>query len=118
MVDSASAESGIAGELTVVGAPGSAQTNSEVALLRTAQEAIANIRRHSGASSFQVRLDYGQPERIGLEVTDDGRGFDPAAVRGGFGLVGAQSRAADLGTELVVDSTPGSGTTLRVSVPR
>ena len=118
VVDSASAESGIAGELTVVGAPGSAQTNSEVALLRTAQEAIANIRRHSGASSFQVRLDYGQPERIGLEVTDDGRGFDPAAVRGGFGLVGAQSRPADLGTELVVDSTPGSGTTLRVSVPR
>jgi signal transduction histidine kinase len=89
-----------------------------VAVLRTAQEAIANIRRHSGASSFQVRLDYHQPDRIGLEVTDDGRGFDADAVRGGYGLVGAQSRAADLGSELVVDTEPGSGTTLRVSVPR
>ena len=118
VVDAAAAESGIAGELTVVGSPGSAPANSEVAVLRTAQEAIANIRRHSGASSFRVRLDYHQPDRIGLEVTDDGRGFDADAVRGGFGLVGAQSRAADLGTELVVDSAPGSGTTLRVSVPR
>ncbi len=118
VVDAAAAESGIAGELTVVGSPGAAPANSEVVVLRTAQEAIANIRRHSGASSFQVRLDYHQPDRIGLEVTDDGRGFDADAVRGGFGLVGAQSRAADLGSELVVDTEPGSGTTLRVSVPR
>jgi signal transduction histidine kinase len=118
VVDAAAAESGIAGELTVVGSPGAAPANAEVAVLRTAQEAIANIRRHSGASSFRVRLDYHQSDRIGLEVTDDGRGFDADAVRGGFGLVGAQSRAADLGTELVVDTAPGAGTTLRVSVPR
>jgi signal transduction histidine kinase len=118
VVDAAAAESGITGELTVVGSPGSAPANSEVVVLRTAQEAIANIRRHSGASSFRVRLDYHQPDRIGLEVTDDGRGFDADAVRGGYGLVGAQSRAADLGSELVVDTEPGSGTTVSVSVPR
>ncbi len=118
VVDTASAESGIDGTLTVVGSPGTAAANSEVVVLRTAQEAIANIRRHSGAATFSVRLDYADPERVGLEVTDDGRGFDPSRATSGFGLVGAQSRAADLGTELLVDTTPGSGTTLRVSVPR
>jgi signal transduction histidine kinase len=118
VVDSASAESGIDGALTVVGSPATAAANSEVVLLRTAQEAIANIRRHSGASSFSVRLDYADPDRVGLEVNDDGQGFDPGRVRSGFGLVGARSRAADLGSELVVDAVPGSGTTLRVSVPR
>ena len=118
VVKSASAESGIAGELTVVGEPDAVSANAEVALLRTAQEAIANIRKHSGAGSFTVRLTYDEPERVGLEVTDDGRGFDPEAAHGGFGLLGAQSRAADLGTELVVESRHGSGTTLRVSVPR
>ncbi len=51
-------------------------------------------------------------------ITDDGRGFDPDDDFERFGLVGAQSRAADLGSELVVDTEPGSGTTLRVSVPR
>jgi signal transduction histidine kinase len=65
-----------------------------------------------------VRLDYADPERVGLEVRDDGQGFDPSLAPSGFGLVGAQSRAADLGTELLIDTSPGSGTTLRVSVPR
>ncbi|WP_245735788.1 sensor histidine kinase [Pedococcus cremeus] len=118
VVDTASAESGIDGSLTVVGSPVAAAANSEVVVLRTAQEAIANIRRHSGAATFSVRLDYADPERVGLEVRDDGQGFDPSAAPSGFGLVGAQSRAADLGTELLIDTAPGSGTTLRVSVPR
>lgn len=118
VVETASAESGIDGSLTVLGSPGAAAANSEVVVLRTAQEAIANIRRHSGASTFAVRLDYADPERIGLEVTDDGQGFDSAAAPSGFGLVGARSRAADLGTELLIDTAPGSGTSLRVSVPR
>lgn len=118
VVDTASAESGIDGSLTVVGSPVAAAANSEVVVLRTAQEAIANIRRHSGAATFSVRLDYVDPERVGLEVRDDGQGFDPSAAPSGFGLVGAQSRAADLGTELLIDTAPGSGTTLRVSVPR
>ena len=118
VVDTASAESGIDGRLTVVGSPVAAAANSEVVVLRTAQEAIANIRRHSGAASFSVRLDYADPERVGLEVRDDGQGFDPDLAPSGFGLVGAQSRAADLGSELLIDTAPGSGTTLRVSVPR
>jgi signal transduction histidine kinase len=118
VVDTATAESGIDGSLTVVGTPTAATANSEVVVLRTAQEAIANIRRHSGAARFAVRLDYDDPERIGLEVSDDGQGFDPDRAASGFGLVGAQSRAADLGSELLVDTAPGSGTTLRVSVPR
>lgn len=118
VVDRASHESGIAGVLTVTGVPVAATANSEVALLRTVQEALANIRRHSGASRFEVRLTYAEGDQIALEVTDDGAGFDPGAGTGGYGLVGAQARAADLGSELQVESAPGGGTTLRVSVPR
>lgn len=117
IVSRASAESGIHGELTVVGEPSAAPATAEVAVLRTAQEAIANIRRHSGARSFQVRLIYDEPDHVALEVIDDGKGFDPSQVGGGYGLSGAQARAADLGTELVIDARPGSGTRLRVSVP-
>ena len=117
IVSRASAESGIHGELVVVGEPSAAPATAEVAVLRTAQEAIANIRRHSGASSFQVRLIYDEPDHVALEVVDDGRGFDPSLAADGDGLRGAQARAADLGTELVIDARPGSGTRLRVSVP-
>lgn len=114
----ASAQSGIRGELVVVGEPGPAAASSEVVLLRTAQEAIANVRRHSGATRFTVTLSYADPAVVALEVTDDGHGFDPQAPRRGFGLDGAQVRASDLGSQLVVDSASGSGATLRVTVPR
>lgn len=118
VVSTASAQTGMAGEFAVEGDPVAAAANSEVVVLRTAQEALANIRRHSHATTFRVRLSYREPGRVGLEVSDDGRGFDPGAAHTGFGLVGAASRAADLGSELVVDSAPGAGTVLRVSVPR
>lgn len=118
VVVSASESSGIPGRLVVTGQPSQAAANSEVVLLRTLQEALANVRRHSGASSFEVRLSFDRPDTVALSVTDDGRGFDPMAPRTGFGLNGARSRAADVGSSLEVESSMGQGTTLRLEVPR
>jgi signal transduction histidine kinase len=86
------------------------------AILRVAQEAMANAARHADAST--VRLELGAVAGGAmLEVTDDGRGFDtsPAsAANGGVGLRLMRERVAEVGGELVVDSRPGTGTTVRV----
>jgi signal transduction histidine kinase len=88
-------------------------------LYRAAQEALTNARRHSGARRVSVSLTFtGRYAR--LVVADDGRGFDPAAraAGGGFGLVGMRERAALAGGRAEVDSCPGGGTTVTVTVPR
>jgi signal transduction histidine kinase len=94
----------------------------ESTLYRIAQEAIVNVRRHAGATRVWVELSPCD-DHLCLSVVDDGHGFDPAAVRsradggGGFGLRGMSERASLLGGELVVDSQPGRGTRVQVSVP-
>lgn len=118
LVDAVSAESGMAGSLRVDGEPVVLSANSEVVLLRTAQEGLANVRRHSGASTFEVFLSYAADGPIALVVTDDGVGFDPVAGARGYGLDGATARASEVGGRFDVDSTPGAGSRLRVEVPR
>jgi len=92
-------------------------------LLRAAQEAIANIRKHAQASEAVLTLSY-LDDRVILDVRDDGRGFDVdaadghrPAVSGGLGLRGLQVRLALLGGGLDVESAPGDGTVLVVQVP-
>ena len=95
---------------------------AEVALLRTAQEALANVARHALATRVVLTLSYLDHE-VALDVGDDGRGFDPAAVRavrpeaGGFGLVAMRQRIEALFGALRVESTPGGGTTISARVP-
>jgi signal transduction histidine kinase len=118
LVDAVSAESGMVGTLRVDGEPVVLSANSEVVLLRTAQEGLSNVRRHSGASSFEVFLSYAADGPVALVVTDDGVGFDPAAGVRGYGLDGATARATEVGGRFDVDSRPGAGSRLRVEVPR
>jgi signal transduction histidine kinase len=118
LVDAVASESGMTGRLRVDGEPVVLPANSEVVLLRTAQEALSNVRRHSGAASFEVALSYAVPGTVALDVTDDGQGFEPGTARRGFGLDGAIARAAEVTGSFVVDSRPGAGTTVRVEVPR
>ena len=94
----------------------------EIALFRIVQEAIANIVRHSGATTVLLQGGTtGQEAWIDLE--DDGLGFDPAAVRRdddtlrGIGLLGMRERAELLGGRLTIESAPGQGTRVRVEVP-
>jgi signal transduction histidine kinase len=101
-------------EVTVDGDP-AVCPDTDVVLLRAAQEALANVRKHAGAAAVRVRLAYS--DGVALTVTDDGRGFDPAAAGGGFGLPGLRRRAQDSGGNVTVDSAPGAGTTIRVVLP-
>ena len=82
----------------------------EQALFRVAQEALANVARHSGAESVEIDLAY-DVDRLTLRVADDGGGFDPAKDRrDGFGLRSMSERLAKLGGYVEVESAPGKGT--------
>ncbi|HEY7064853.1 MAG TPA: GAF domain-containing sensor histidine kinase [Chloroflexota bacterium] len=89
----------------------------EAELYRIAQQALANVRRHAHAHA--VAIDLRTTERtVRLQVRDDGTGFDPAAGPAGrHGLLGMRERARLLGGRLRLDTQPGQGTTLRVTVP-
>jgi signal transduction histidine kinase len=89
----------------------------EEQLYRLGQEALANVVKHAQANSAMVRIAAADGTVL-IEVTDNGRGFDPAAVgREHFGLRSMRGRVADLQGRLQVTSTPGRGTVLRVEVP-
>jgi signal transduction histidine kinase len=100
---------------SVSGEPRPLPTAVEVVLLRSAQEALANARRHASASSVAVRLSYA--DTVTLTVTDDGVGFDAADSRYGYGLSGMRSRVEQVAGTLSLTSAPGAGTTVRVEVP-
>lgn len=80
--------------------------DAEVVLLRCAQEALANVRKHAGATEVAVALTVDDTEAR-LTVTDDGRGFDPQEATG-FGLSGLHDRLALAGGELHIDGTTGA----------
>jgi signal transduction histidine kinase len=109
-------QAGIAADLEIAGPARPLATSAEVVLLRVCQEALANVRKHAGASRASVRLAY-QADAVELEVTDDGAGFDPDAACGGYGLSGMRARVAEAGGALTVRSAPRAGTTVRVRVP-
>ena len=89
--------------------------DSEVVLLRIAQEGLANVRKHSGARSATIRVESGVDD-VSLVVTDDGSGFDVAAASTGFGLAGMRERLALVGGTLDVSSSP-AGTRLTARLP-
>lgn len=108
---------GIEATVVVDGAPVSVPMEYDVALLRVAQGALANVRLHSDAERVRVTLTYGEDE-VRLDVVDDGVGFDPAAPRGrSFGIRSMRERLDSLGGSLVVESAPGDGTALAATLP-
>lgn len=89
----------------------------EEGLYRIAQEALNNALKHGAPRAVTLRIQA-TDRRVRLEVEDDGRGFDPTAVEdtGGMGLTSMRERAERLGGAFVLQSAPGSGTTVRVDV--
>ncbi|MGQ0838341.1 sensor histidine kinase [Actinokineospora sp.] len=116
LVDQVGRELGISATLVVSGAPRVLPTNHEVVLLRSTQEALANVRKHADAAGVVVLLRY-QDERVELEVRDDGRGFDQAAPPNGFGLAGMRARVLQVGGTIEVDGARGSGVAVRIVLP-
>ena len=88
-----------------------------VHLYRIAQEALANIARHSGAEHVEIEWTTGPGTRATLRIADDGAGFDPdLPCPGHFGLSNMRSRAQEIGAVLTIMSAPGQGTQLRVEL--
>ncbi|WP_336204561.1 sensor histidine kinase [Nonomuraea sp. LPB2021202275-12-8] len=129
--------------LAVTGGPAALPAETQVVLVRAAQEGLANVRKHARASAARLALDH-SGGWVRLTVADDGRGFTPApatasgtdgpdgapsdetgeankaggvAGAGGYGLRVMRSRVARLGGTVTVDSAPGRGTTIVVEVP-
>lgn len=125
ILETVSAQTPVVTELRVEGDVDGLPTGVEVALLRAAQGALANVRQHAGASRVVVTLtDAGDSVR--LDVVDDGHGFDAAAWAlappsppelGGYGLRSSRARLRELGGGLEIESRPGSGTALSAYVP-
>ena len=88
----------------------------EQALYRISQESLANIARHSCASQVDIKLKY-NGDNVELLIDDNGCGFNISQKPAGVGLRTMQERATMIGGEIVIDSTPGKGTLVRVSVP-
>jgi PAS domain S-box-containing protein len=85
-------------------------------ITRIVQESLTNVRRHSGASHAKVELRL-EGELAHVEVSDDGRGFDPEGARTGIGRQSMGHRALELDGDLSVRSAPGGGTQVRLSIP-
>lgn len=102
----------------MTGATASLSTPAEVALLRVAQEALANIGKHAEASRVVVTLSL-LDDQVLLDIRDDGRGFDASAVTNGssFGLISMRQRLAEVGGTLAVESRHGAGTAVSASIP-
>ena len=108
------------GVVSVAGEPAPLGGNAEVVVLRGAQEALSNVRRHSGAAVRRRWPSSYDPTRVALEVTDDGLRLRPRRPRGrGFGLDGLRARAAESAeTSPSTVGEPGGGTRLVLELPR
>ena len=87
----------------------------KICVYRLVQEALNNAVRHSQARNAKVRVTGGA-SGIEIEVSDDGRGFDPQRTRG-LGILGMEERVKRLGGSLAVKSSPGQGTVVRAELP-
>ena len=115
---------GISTSIVVDGSFDALSASQRIALLRVLQEALSNIRQHSGSRTVAVTLREEAVDGVCMEIADDGHGFDPARVvpaedgESGIGLVGMRERLRLLGGSLEIESAPGGPTLVRAMLPR
>jgi signal transduction histidine kinase len=116
-LESVEGRSGLETVLEIEGEEQELPAETEGGLYRIAQEALNNALKHAQARCIEIRLRW-TPSPITLEIIDDGVGFDPHTIRqqGGLGLQGMEERAAQLGSQLSIQSQPGQGTRVKVEV--
>lgn len=114
---------GLEAQFSIYGAYRPLPPGMESEILRIAQEALHNVKKHAGAKNVKVQLEYNRNE-IELLIGDDGRGFVAAtngapleSPSGHYGLTGMRERAATIGGTLEVSSEPGLGTAVRLRAP-
>jgi signal transduction histidine kinase len=122
-IDNFAERSGTQVSLEIRGDPDSLSSAQRITVFRAIQEALANIREHSGATSAVVRL-RARRNAIEVQISDDGMGFEveralaKAAQRGRLGLVGIAERVRMVGGTFDLESVPGGPTTLKLTLPR
>jgi signal transduction histidine kinase len=90
-----------------------------IVLFRAVQEGLTNIQRHAGATKADIKISFGTKEGF-LLISDNGQGFEVAnkLANGRFGLSGLQERLERIGGAIKIDSHPGQGTHLSITVPK
>ena len=114
------AGSGVEVAVDADGQPGELPQAMEQHLLRIAQEAVTNALKHAAATRIAIRLRIAE-RKLRLRISDNGRGFEEpdvfSSLGGHFGLIGMRERAERLGGDLRLESRPGGGTEVEVTVP-
>ena len=103
----------------ITGQPLPLHPNVEVTLLRATEEALNNVRKHARATAVQLTLSY-MDDVVSLDVQDDGVGLEraePSSLSGGYGLQAMRERAAQSGGVVTIESDPGEGTTVVLTIP-
>lgn len=107
---------GLEAALEVTGHPRDVPAEVDGAAYRIVQEALTNVRRHAGPATATVQVTYA-PDRVILQVDDDGVGQQGAPSGSGLGLIGMRERTTVLGGQLVAQGRPGGGFTVRAELP-
>ncbi len=108
-------------EILIIGTSRRFSMTTEVALFRILQECLSNIRKHAKANRVMVKIEI-LPGKINLVIKDDGMGFimdqsKNSSKRDCFGLLGMRERTQILKGEIIINSAPGQGTMINISVP-
>jgi len=108
---------GIIAQLQVEGSVRPLDPRTELTLYRAAQEGLTNVRKHARASRVDLILNYSSATEIVLQICDNGLGGAVSSASVGFGLLGIEERARQLGGRVSSGAVPGSGYCLRVELP-
>ena len=103
-------------DFRVLGEPRPLPADWEENLFRIAQEVLTNVLRHARAGRISAAITF-SPDEVRLEITDDGRGFDPAAKGDGYGLVGMRERVDAMSGQLDIRSSKGRGAAISIRLP-
>ncbi len=122
LVDDLNKSGKVKASLTIAGVERRLDPAVDLTLYRIAQEALSNVARHSGADRVDVRVETTE-NLVTLTISDDGRGFVPSAQpselaqAGHFGLMGMHERAQLVGAQLSIQSEPGKGARIEITLP-
>jgi signal transduction histidine kinase len=117
-----SALHGVEVQVTATGASRELPQETDLALLRVAQEALANVAKHADASRVALTLSY-MDDLVALDIRDNGKGFSPVASPNGgdphhgYGLTSMQQRVERLAGQLDIETAPGDGTAISARIP-
>jgi signal transduction histidine kinase len=112
----AATQAGIETDLTVLGERQPLPAEVDLAAYRIVQESLTNVMRHSQATSAAVRVAY-EPDRLLVEVQDDGVGNSESPTGLSHGILGMRERATALGGELEASALPQGGFRVRATLP-